>query len=229
MKISQTGLKLIEEFEGCRLVAYADAVGVWTIGYGHTKGVKKGQAITKEQAEHYLKQDVKTAENNVNKYYDRYKWNQNQFDALVSFAFNIGSIDQLTAKGTRSIAEISEKILQYNKAGGKVLAGLTRRRKAEKLLFDKKTDNNTQTQGTGGNTAKTEEYKMPTIKRGTSGKAVKVWQVILGFAAEDIDGVFGPYTEQKTIEWQAMNDLKKDGIVGNKTWKAGFDTLWRAV
>lgn len=229
MKTSSVGIKLIEEFEGCRLTAYQDSVGVWTIGYGHTKGVKRGQAITREQAEHYLIQDVAKAEKNVNSFYDRYKWNQNQFDALVSFAFNIGSINQLTANGTRTIEEISKKILAYNKAGGKELAGLTRRRKAEKALFDKRTNNVKPKEEKAENEAKMEVYAMPTIKKGTNSRAVKVWQVILGFKGEEIDGVFGALTEQKTIEWQAQQGLVKDGIVGDKTWKAGFDTLWRTV
>jgi GH24 family phage-related lysozyme (muramidase) len=71
------------------------------------------------------------------KYDTKYHWNQNQFDALCSFAYNIGSIDTLTQNGKRSIKEISAKILAYNKAGGKELPGLTKRRKAEKALFDK--------------------------------------------------------------------------------------------
>lgn len=136
MHISDRGLKLIEEFEGCRLTAYRDPVGVLTIGYGHTKGVKVGQKITKEQAEEYLREDCKAAEAQVNKYQGKYQFNQNQYDALVSFAFNIGSIDQLTDKGKRTIPVISQKILAYNHAGGYTLAGLTRRRQAEKALFD---------------------------------------------------------------------------------------------
>ncbi len=67
--------------------------------------------------------------------YSAYNWNQNEFDALVSFAYNIGSIDGLTAKGARTRSEIAAKILEYNKAGGKVLAGLTRRRQEERKLF----------------------------------------------------------------------------------------------
>lgn len=229
MKVSQNGLNLIKEFEGCRLTAYQCSAGVWTIGYGHTKGVKKGQCITREQAEHYLIQDVKSAEKNVNSFYDRYKWNQNQFDALVSFAFNLGSIDQLTAKGTRNITEISNKILAYNTVKGKAIAGLTRRRKAEKLLFDKPAGISTPTAEKAKNEAKTEVCDMPILKRGTSGKAVKVWQVILGLEQGQIDGVFGPYTEQRTVEWQALHNLTKDGIVGPKTWEAGIDTLWRTL
>lgn len=135
MKISQRGIDLIKEFEGCRLTAYKDAVGVWTIAYGHTKNVKQGMKITQEQAEELLKKDLVEYEAKVEKY-NKYNWNQNQFDALVSFAYNIGSIDQLTSNGRRAIKTISEKILEYNKAGGKTLEGLVRRRKAEKKLFD---------------------------------------------------------------------------------------------
>lgn len=136
MKISDKGLDLIKSFEGCRLEAYKDPVGIWTIGYGHTKGVRKGQKITSAQATEFLRQDCATAEKNVSKFDNIYHWNQNQFDALVSFAYNIGSINGLTANGTRSIQQISNKITAYNKAGGKVLAGLRRRRAAEKKLFN---------------------------------------------------------------------------------------------
>ena len=137
MKTSKNGIELIKQFEGCRLNAYQCAAGVWTIGYGHTAGVKKGQVITAAQAENFLKKDLISFEKKVEKYDSVYHWNQNQFDALVSFAFNIGNIDQLTANGTRNIQTISQKILQYNKAAGKTLDGLTKRRKAEQDLFQK--------------------------------------------------------------------------------------------
>ena len=136
MIISNKGLDLIKKFEGCRLKAYKDPAGVWTIGWGHTKGVKAGDEITQEQADKLLRDDLAVYEAKVDKYDDKYRWNQNQFDALVSFAYNIGSIDQLTSNGRRSIKTISDKILEYNKAGGKKLEGLVRRRKAEKALFD---------------------------------------------------------------------------------------------
>lgn len=136
MIISNKGIALIKQFEGCRLKAYKDPAGVPTIGYGHTAGVKMGDAITQEQADKLLRDDLVIYEAKVTKYDDKYHWNQNQFDALVSFAYNIGSIDQLTSNGRRNIETISEKILEYNKAGGKKLEGLVRRRKAEKELFD---------------------------------------------------------------------------------------------
>ena len=144
MKISEKGLALIKEFEGCQLTAYQDEVGVWTIGYGITNAdksitgttIKKGLKITKEKAEEWLEECLnRIYAYKIMKYDVRYNWNQNEFDALVSFAFNIGSIDQLTANGSRSKSVISNKLLEYNKAGGKVYAGLTRRRKAERELF----------------------------------------------------------------------------------------------
>lgn len=143
MKISENGLKLIKKFEGCRLTAYQDAVGVWTIGYGTTNADKaitgtticQGLRISQETADEWLRQsiDCKYAPK-VDKY-DRYQWTQNEFDALVSFAYNIGSIDGLTAQGSRTRVEIAYMILAYNKAGGKVLAGLTKRRQEERTLF----------------------------------------------------------------------------------------------
>lgn len=138
MTISDSGVHMIASFEGCRLKAYWDKTGkVWTIGYGHTEGVKEGDVITDEQAITFLKYDCRKAENSVNKYNYIYKWNQNEFDALVSFTFNCGggSLKTLLANGTRSRKEIADKLPAYNKSGGQVLAGLTRRRKAEQKLF----------------------------------------------------------------------------------------------
>lgn len=144
MKISNKCIVLVKEFEGCHLEAYQDEVGVWTIGYGITNSdksitkttIKKGLKITKETAEEWLRECLnKRYAPLISKYDIRYNWNQNEFDALVSFAYNIGSIDGLTANGSRSKSVISNKLLEYNKAGGKVYNGLTRRRKAERELF----------------------------------------------------------------------------------------------
>lgn len=137
MKISTTGLNLIKSFEGCRLTAYKCPAGVWTIGYGHTGNVKSGQKITQAKAESYLKSDLARFEKHVMSYDKKYNWTQNEFDALVSFAYNVGNITGLTNEGKRTKKQISERITFYNKANGKVLAGLTRRRQAEKALFDK--------------------------------------------------------------------------------------------
>lgn len=136
MKTSKTGLDLIKTFEGCRLKAYKCPADVWTIGYGHTgSDVKQGMVITQAEADRLLQQDLERFEKNVMKFNNKYHWTQNEFDALVSFAFNIGSIDQLAANGTRTKAQIAQAMLLYNKAGGKVLPGLTKRRQAEQQLF----------------------------------------------------------------------------------------------
>lgn len=140
MKISENGINLIKEFEGMRLTAYKCPAGVWTIGIGHTgkvdgKPICSGMTITKEKAIELLKKDLSRFEKCVEKYNDIYNWTQNEFDALVSFAYNVGSINQLTASGTRNKTMIANSILLYNKAGGKELTGLTRRRKAEQALF----------------------------------------------------------------------------------------------
>lgn len=135
MKVSNDCIELIKQFEGCRLTAYKCPAGVLTIGYGHTAGVKEGMKITQVQAELFLLEDLQKYEDMVNKYDSKYKWKQNEFDALVSFCYNIGNIDQLTANGTRSRQVIAQKMLLYNKSAGKVLPGLVSRRKAESDLF----------------------------------------------------------------------------------------------
>ena len=138
MKTTSKGVSLIKQFEGCRLKAYKCPAGVWTIGYGHTAGVKEGDTITQDTAEAYLRNDLEKYEKAVMLYDDIYRFNQNQFDALVSFAYNcgIGNLKNLTQSGKRTIAQISAKLPLYNKAGGVVLRGLQRRRAAEKELFD---------------------------------------------------------------------------------------------
>lgn len=138
MTISSKGVSLIKQFEGCRLTAYKCPAGVWTIGYGHTAGVKQGDVITQQTADDYLRNDLVKYENTVLKYDSIYHFNQNQFDALVSFTFNcgVGNLKNLTQSGKRTIAQISAKLPLYNKAGGVVLLGLQRRRAAERELFD---------------------------------------------------------------------------------------------
>ena len=139
MKISQNGINLVKRFEGCCLTAYKPVAAekYWTIGYGHYgPDVQKGQKITQGKAEQLLKSDLVRYENNVMKFNAKYHWNQNEFDALVSFAYNTGSINNLVKNGKRSRAEIAEKILEYNKgADGEELAGLKKRRQAEQELF----------------------------------------------------------------------------------------------
>ena len=135
--VSITGLVLIKNFEGLSLTAYKCPAGVPTIGYGHTKNVKMGDVITPDIADLYLYEDLQASVKAVNEYDKIYNFTQNEFDALVSFTFNCGkgNLTKLTGKGTRNKALIGQKILAYNKAGGKVLRGLVRRRQAEHDLY----------------------------------------------------------------------------------------------
>ena len=136
MQTGQAGIDLIKQHEGCYLAAYKCPAGVWTIGYGHTgSDVKQGLTITQAKAEQLLRQDLAKFERHVMLFDSKYHWNQNEFDALVSFAFNVGNINQLTANKIRTKAQIAQAMLSYNKANGKVLAGLTKRRQAERQLF----------------------------------------------------------------------------------------------
>jgi len=211
MKISSKGINLVKQFEGCRLTAYRCPAGVWTIGYGHTDGVRQGQKISAAQAECFLRADMEKYEKKVDRY-NKYGWNQNEFDALVSFAFNVGSIDQLTGNGTRSRAVIADKMLLYNKGGGKVLAGLTRRRQAERALFLEKP---AAQQGSGKSHA--------AVRRGSRGEDVTVLQkqlAVLGYTVGNIDGIFGIKTQEAVRAFQADRDLAVDGIAGPKTWAA---------
>lgn len=138
MKISENGLNLIIAFEGfCPKATKAvKTEKYYTIGYGHYgKDVDEKQTITKDEALSLLKKDMKRFETKVMKYNDCYNFTQNEFDALVSFAYNVGNIDQLTAKGTRTKKEIADAMLLYIKSGGNVLDGLRKRRIRERELF----------------------------------------------------------------------------------------------
>lgn len=137
MKTSQRGINLIKQFEGVRLTAYKCPAGVYTIGYGHTRGVKRGMKITEEEASAFLAIDLRNSEKAVERYDSVYHWNQNEFDALVSFTFNCGAANlrSLLRNGRRNRTQIAETLPLYRKAGGKVLKGLERRRAAEKALF----------------------------------------------------------------------------------------------
>ena len=137
MKTSQRGINLIKQFEGVRLTAYKCPAGVYTIGYGHTRGVKRGMKITEEEASAFLAADLLNSEKAVERYDSVYHWNQNEFDALASFTFNCGAANlrSLLRNGQRNRTQIAATLPLYRKAGGKVLKGLERRRAAEKALF----------------------------------------------------------------------------------------------
>ena len=142
MKISQEGLSLIKKFEGCKLKAYKCSAGVWTIGYGHTEGVKEGDTCTQEEAEKLLRGDLfkfeEYVEDNVIVELD-----QSQFDALVAWTFNLGpgnlrESTMLKKLNNQEYKSVPFEMRRWNKAGGKTLDGLIRRREAESLLFESK-------------------------------------------------------------------------------------------
>lgn len=147
MKTNQAGVDLIKEFEGFRGYAYLDAVGVLTIGYGHTSRagepkVKPGMTITEEEGENILKKDLIKFENYVKDILkeDIHKINENQFAACVSLCYNIGPGNFKKSSVVRFIRATNlpvaaDMFLLWNKAGGKVLRGLVRRRRAERDLF----------------------------------------------------------------------------------------------
>ncbi|AOR64849.1 lysozyme [Pectobacterium wasabiae] len=144
MQISANGINLIKQFESCELTAYQDVVGVWTIGYGWTqsvdgKPIRRGMTIGAATADRLLKTGVVQYEQAVNQLV-RVPVNQNQFDALVSFAYNLGIRSLSTSTLLKKLnagdyAGAADEFPRWNKAGGKVLTGLTRRREAERALF----------------------------------------------------------------------------------------------
>lgn len=144
MQTSDKGIALIKQFEGCKLTAYQDSVGVWTIGYGWTKPVdgkpiRAGMTIKQETAERLLKTGLVTYESDVSRLV-KVGLTQGQFDALVSFTYNLGARSLSTSTLLRKLnagdyAGAADEFLRWNKAGGKVLNGLTRRREAERALF----------------------------------------------------------------------------------------------
>lgn len=202
MRTSPKGIDLIKKFEGCRLTAYKCPAGVWTIGYGHTEGVSEGQRISQEQAEKYLVEDLVKYEKYVEIYVDL-ELNQNQFDALVSFTYNCGAGNLKKLVKYRNHEQIANALLLYNKASGKVLNGLVRRRAEEQELFLT-------------NCGKV----YPVLKKGSKGVHVSELQTILnkfGYGLA-VDGQFGPKTLEAVKAYQEEHGLVVDGKVGPKTW-----------
>ncbi len=219
--ISENGIAFIKEHEGFCGRVYTCAGGADTIGYGTTNAdfavtgvkVKAGLTCTKAQADEWLRATIaKKYGPAVNRYDGVYRWTQAEFDALVSFEYNLGKIDQLTANGTRDRATIAAKLLEYVKAGGKANDGLLSRRKDECDMFLGKSKKQ---QG--------EAVDLPTLRRGDSGVAVGALQHVLNSESEAyllVDGKFGPATEDAVKSVQRDRALTVDGICGSKTWEA---------
>ena len=139
MKLGERGTEILKYFEGCKLTAYQDSVGVWTIGDGHTKGVYDGMTITQDQAEQMLLSELEEYEGYI-KDMVTVPLTQNQFDALVVWVYNLGPTNfrnstLLKELNAGNYNAAGQEITRWNKAGGKVLAGLVKRREAEAQLF----------------------------------------------------------------------------------------------
>jgi len=139
MQLSKTGIELLKHFEGCELKAYQDSVGVWTIGYGHTKGIYEGLEITQSEAEKMFVDELPEYEGYIT---DKVvpMLQQHEFDALVCWVYNLGptnlsSSTMLKKLNAGEFKEVPFQMKRWDKAGGQPLLGLTRRRNAEALLF----------------------------------------------------------------------------------------------
>ena len=140
MHISDRGAEMVARYEGCRLEAYLCPAGKWTIGYGHTQDVKPGDRLpSQEAAKELLKKDLEKYEGYVREFAAKgiisFPLNQNMFDALTSFCYNCGRGNLQKLVSGRDAVTVGQKMLLYNKGGGKVLPGLVRRREEESALF----------------------------------------------------------------------------------------------
>ena len=139
MKISEDGLELIKKFEGCETSAYQDSVGVWTIGFGHTKGVEEGQTCSIEDAESMLADEMDEYEGYINNMV-KVDLQQHEFDALVAWVYNLGPTNlgestMLKVLNGGQFDRVPEEMNRWTRGGGKILEGLVRRRQAESLMF----------------------------------------------------------------------------------------------
>ena len=139
MKISEDGLELIKKFEGCETSAYQDSVGVWTIGFGHTKGVEEGQTCSIEDAESMLADEMDEYEGYINNMV-KVDLQQHEFDSLVAWVYNLGPTNlgestMLKVLNGGQFDRVPDEMNRCTRAGGQILEGLVRRRQAESLMF----------------------------------------------------------------------------------------------
>ena len=139
MKISEDGLELIKKFEGCETTAYQDSVGVWTIGFGHTKGVEEGQTCSIEDAESMLADEMDEYEGYINNMV-KVDLQQHEFDSLVAWVYNLGPTNlsestMLKVLNGGQFDRVPDEMNRWTRAGGEILEGLVRRRQAESLMF----------------------------------------------------------------------------------------------
>lgn len=226
------GLRLLTTFEGCKLSAYDDGGGVWTIGYGHIKTAKKGMTITQAKAEELLQTDLSKFESFVEDAV-QVSLNDDQFSALVCFSFNVGA-GQAGFGGSTLLKLLNQgdfegaanQFSRWNKVKGKPWLGLTRRRLAEQALFLGQpwqpflTYEETATKETAAKESTQRVLKLtdPCM----TGEDVRQLQAALQKAgiAISVDGVFGRGTEKLVKQFQQQKNLEADGIVGTGTRKA---------
>lgn len=220
-KTATRGVELIKEFEGCRLTAYKCPAGVWTIGYGHTgtvdgKAVASGMTITAAKATELLKKDLAKFEAAVNSYVTA-PITQNMFDALVSFAYNCGSgalkgSTLLKKLNTKDYDGAAAEFPKWNKAGGKVLKGLVRRRERERQLFLYKAEEVTQASPDGfkvGDKVELNGYLYIDSYASIKGKYYTKKQVTITKIAESVKLRKAPYLLNNGLGWARADDLKK--------------------
>lgn len=260
MNISK-GLELIKQFEGCKLYTYDDynekrlykgqtPKGVATIGWGmiesdykysgvHVWVNKTPYTITQKVADESFEKLIRSKYvPKVDKFDKIYHWNENQYNAMLSFVYNIGSLDGLTQGGVRSNKVIAQKLLEYNKAGGRVLNGLTRRRLAEQKLFntaiEKATEEKpkeyvitvkTNADGTYGGSPFRNPYEVYVkhySQRGDTGNFVRELQTFLNWYNQTtvctVDGDFGATTEKYTKAFQKAMKIDDDGKFGKDSY-----------
>lgn len=231
-QINEEGFKLLTTFEGCKLKAYDDGGGVWTIGYGHTKGVVPGMTITQAQAEQFLHEDLERFQSYVEEAV-QVEVNEDQFSALVCFCFNVGpgiegfgGSTLLRKLNAGDDAGAAEQFPRWNKVNGEPWLGLTRRRLAEQALFLSKpwefahnyngsADVSVGNPNTQGNQTRSLKLTDPRME----GEDVRQLQLALqkaGFNLE-ADGIFGRATEAAVRQFQERKGLLVDGIAGSAT------------
>ena len=232
-EVSQAGVEFIRQAEGERLTAYDDGTGVWTIGVGHTTAagpprVSPGMRISREESGDILRQDLKKFAGYVNDAV-RVPVRQNEFDALVSLCFNVGpgafgksTVVRELNSGDRQAA--ADGFLLFNKAGGRVLEGLVKRRQGERQLFLR-----------GG--PDLQDWTMrresaPLLTSGDRNNQVIALQKMLAshnYHVGEIDGIFGPLTKQAILAFQSDAGLPTTGTVDMETWNRLGDAFTRPL
>jgi GH24 family phage-related lysozyme (muramidase) len=220
-KTNQEGLKLVKSFEGLYLEAYLDPVGVWTIGWGATKGVREGMKITVAQAEKMLQDELEKFEVAVANAV-KVSINDNQFSALVSFTYNLGarSLSESTLLkllNEGKFQEAADQFPRWDKAGGQSLLGLSRRRRAERALFLSQPWEEF-LHWEPERVLRLAEPGQPLV-RGDDVRQVQKALIKAGFdvGPDGADSFFGKGTDKAVREFQQQKGLTIDGIVGDKT------------